>query len=416
MQEQDKIIEISQTFPMTVSRRKLLGGMVTTAVAITQSANGQTIQKGLTDEDPTKVTGTLAGEIGTRSPFVKSVKKPSDISSRSPLQDFYGFITPSDLHFERHHGGVPLIDPQKHELIIHGLVEKPLKFSLADLKRFPSVSRIAFLECSGNFRTGKETMTPQEIAGLTSQSEWTGVKLATLFREVGVKPSAKWFLAEGGDSAVMTRSIPVAKGWEDAIIAYGQNGEPVRPEQGFPFRLFLPGWEGNTSVKWLRRIELSDEPFMTREETSKYTEAIKDGKIRMFSFDIDARSIITFPSFPQSIEKGWIEIKGLAWSGRGKVLKVEVSTNAGKTWQVANIQEPVLDKAHVRFRYLWKWNGEETEIMSRVTDETGYTQPTFQQLVEARGSEMGGYHLNPITAWQIKKDGRVLLKPENLRA
>lgn len=416
MQEQDRIIEISQTFPKTVSRRKLLGGMLTTAVAITQSANGQTIQKGLTGEDPTKVTGTLAGEIGTRSPFVKSVKKPSDISSRSPLQDFYGFITPSDLHFERHHGGVPLIDPQKHELIIHGLVEKPLKFSLADLKRFPSVSRIAFLECSGNFRTGKETMTPQEIAGLTSQSEWTGVKLSTLFREVGVKPQAKWFLAEGGDSAVMTRSIPVAKGWEDAIIAYGQNGEPVRPEQGFPFRLFLPGWEGNTSVKWLRRIELSDEPFMTREETSKYTEAIKDGKIRMFSFDIDARSIITFPSYPQSIEKGWIEIKGLAWSGRGKVLKVEVSTNAGKTWQVANIQEPVLDKAHVRFRYLWKWNGEETEIMSRITDETGYTQPTFQQLVEARGSEMGGYHLNPITAWQIKKDGRVLLKPENLRS
>lgn len=416
MQEQDRIIEISQTFPKTVSRRKLLGGMLTTAVAITQSANGQVIQKGLTGEDPTKVTGTLAGEIGTRSPFVKSVKKPSDISSRSPLQDFYGFITPSDLHFERHHGGVPLIDPQKHELIIHGLVEKPLKFSLADLKRFPSVSRIAFLECSGNFRTGKETMTPQEIAGLTSQSEWTGVKLSTLFREVGVKPQAKWFLAEGGDSAVMTRSIPVAKGWEDAIIAYGQNGEPVRPEQGFPFRLFLPGWEGNTSVKWLRRIELSDEPFMTREETSKYTEAIKDGKIRMFSFDIDARSIITFPSYPQSIEKGWIEIKGLAWSGRGKVAKVEVSTNAGKAWQIADIQEPVLDKAHVRFRYLWKWNGEETEIMSRITDETGYTQPTFQQLVEARGSEMGGYHLNPITAWQIKKDGRVLLKPENLRS
>lgn len=416
MQEQDKIIEISQTFPKTVSRRKLLGGMLTTAVAITQSANGQAIQKGLNDEDPTKVTGTLPAEIGTRSPFVKSVKKPSDISSRSPLQDFYGFITPSDLHFERHHGGVPLIDPQKHELIIHGLVEKPLKFSLADLKRFPSVSRIAFLECSGNFRTGKETMTPQEIAGLTSQSEWTGVKLSTLFREVGVKPQAKWFLAEGGDSAVMTRSIPVAKGWEDAIIAYGQNGEPVRPEQGFPFRLFLPGWEGNTSVKWLRRIELSDEPFMTREETSKYTEAIKDGKIRMFSFDIDARSIITFPSFPQSIEKGWIEIKGLAWSGRGKVVKVEVSTNAGKSWQIADIQAPILDKAHVRFRYLWKWNGEETEIMSRVTDETSYTQPTFQQLVEARGSEMGGYHLNPITAWQIKKDGRVLLKPENLRS
>ncbi len=413
----EKLIEITQKFPKKISRRTLLGGAATAAVAIVQSAQGKTIQKGIAEnsiEDPTKQIGTLAGEIGTRSPFVKSVKKPSDISSRSPLQDFYGMITPSDLHFERHHAGVPAIDPTKHELLIHGMVDKPLIFKLADLKRFPSVSRIAFLECSGNFRTGKEEMTPQEVCGLTSQSEWTGVKLSTLFREVGIQPKATWFLAEGGDAAIMTRSIPLQKGWDDAIIAYAQNGEAIRPEQGYPFRLFLPGWEGNTSVKWLRRLEISDAPFYTREETSKYTEPIKDGKFRIFSFDIDARSIITFPSFPQQVEKGWIEIRGLAWSGRGKVQKVEVSTDAGKSWHLAQLNEPILDKAHVHFRYLWQWRGEETEILSRVTDETGYTQPTLKQLFEARGSE-GGYHMNPITAWQIKKDGRVLFKPESFR-
>ena len=412
-----KIIHIDQ-FTGKISRRTMLGGAATAAVAIVQTASGKTIQEGvsvaeLVPDDTTKQVGTLAGEIGTRSTFEKLVKKPSDISSRSPLQDFYGIITPSDLHFERHHAGVPVIDPTKHELLIHGLVDKPMIFTVADLKRFPSVSRIAFLECSGNFRTGKETMTPQEICGLTSQSEWTGVKLSTLFREVGVKPNASWFLAEGSDAAVLTRSIPVKKGWDDALIAYAQNGEALRPEQGYPVRLFLPGWEGNTSVKWLRRLELSDQPFMTREETSKYTEPIKDGKFRQFSFDIDARSIITFPSYPKKIEKGWIEIRGISWSGREKVVRVEVSTDAGKSWNSATLQDPILDKAHTAFRYLWHWNGDETEILSRITDETGYVQPTLKQLVDARGSEIG-YHFNPVTAWQIKADGNVLFKPEHL--
>ncbi|GAB3042353.1 sulfite dehydrogenase [Spirosoma pulveris] len=399
-----------------MSRRTLLGGAATAAVALVQTASGKTIQEGISvtellPDDPTKRVGPLPGEVGTRSGFEKLVKKPSEISSRSPLQDFYGIITPSDLHFERHHAGVPAIDPAKHELLIHGMVDKPMVFSIADLKRFPSVSRIAFLECSGNFRTGKETLTPQDVCGLTSQSEWTGVKLSTLFREVGVQPKASWFLAEGSDAAIMTRSIPVRKGWDDAIIAYAQNGEALRPEQGYPVRLFLPGWEGNTSVKWLRRLELSDQPFMTREETSKYTEPVKDGRFRQFSFDIDARSIITFPAYPKTIDKGWIEIRGLAWSGRGKVVRVEVSTDAGKTWTPATLQDPVLDKAHTAFRHLWQWNGEATEILSRVTDETGYRQPTFKQLTDARGNE-SGYHFNPITAWQIKPDGTVLFKPE----
>ncbi|MDJ1486254.1 sulfite dehydrogenase [Cytophagaceae bacterium YF14B1] len=408
-------------FSQKIKRRSLLGGAATAAVVFVQTAFGKTIQKAIPEsvfkpeDDPTKQLGPFPSELGGRSAFEKPVRKPSDISSRSPLQDFYGTITPSDLHFERHHAGIPTIDPGKHKLLIHGMVEKPLVFTVADLKRFPSLSRIAFLECSGNFRTGKEAMTPQEICGLTSQSEWTGVKLSTLFREVGIKPGATWFLAEGSDAAVMTRSVPVKKGWDDAIIAYAQNGEALRPEQGYPIRLFLPGWEGNANVKWLRRIELSDQPYMTREETSRYTETIRDGKIRMFSFDMDARSIITFPSYPQHIEKGWLEIRGIAWSGRGKVLYVEVSTDAGKSWHRATLQEPILDKAHTAFRYLWQWKGESTEILSRVTDETGYTQPTLKQLIDARGTDMGGYHLNPVTAWVIKSDGSVVFKPEKLR-
>lgn len=389
-----------------ISRRSVLSGAALAAgLAVARKVAGQWI-------DPTKVLGAPQGKLGTRSGFEKLEKIPSDTSSRSPLHLLQGTITPSDLHFERNHGGVPVIDPQHYRLLIHGMVNTPKVFTLADLKRLPSFSRIAFLECSGNFRTGKEELTPQQICGLTSQSEWSGILLSTLFREVGIKPGASWFLAEGSDAAVMTRSIPLEKGLRDGMLALGQNGEALRPEQGYPARLFLPGWEGNTSVKWIRRIEVTDRPYMTREETSRYTERVKDGKIRQFSFDMDARSIITYPTYPVSIEKGWVEIRGIAWTGRGKVQRVEISTDAGKKWQPATVQEPVLDKAHTYFRYHWKWDGNPTEIASRVLDDTGYLQPTIRQLVDARGKDMGGYHLNPITFWQVKKDGRILLRPE----
>jgi len=403
-----------------VSRRRLLAGAAAAAsIALIRTATGQTIHAATSTppattplNDTTRIPGPPPGKLGHRSAFEHLQKTTSDTSSRTPLQDLYGMITPSDLHFERHHSGVPTIDPAKYTLTIHGMVSRPMVFTLADLKRFPAVSRICFIECSGNFRTGKETLTPQDIGGLTSQSEWTGVMLSTLFREVGADPKSTWFLAEGSDAALLTRSIPMKKGWEDAMIVYGQNGEALRPEQGYPARLLLPGWEGNTSVKWLRRIECSDQPYMTREETSKYTEGVKDGKVRQFSFDMDARSIITFPAYPVQLPKGWVEIRGLAWSGRGKIKKVEVSTDAGNTWAPAELQAPVLDKAHTVFRYLWYWKGDETEILSRATDETDYLQPTLSQLIDARGSDMGGYHLNPITAWNIKPDGRVLFKPE----
>jgi len=399
-----------------ISRRKILAGSALAAgVALVKTTAGQLVNALVPEpipKDPTKQLGAPQGKIGTRSRFELLEKIPSDTSSRTPLHLLNGTITPSDLHFERNHGGVPAIDPENYRLLIHGMVDRPKVFTLQDLKRLPSFTRIAFLECSGNYRTGKETMTPQQICGLTSQSEWTGVLLSTLFREVGIRPGASWFLAEGSDAAVMTRSIPLARALKEGMLAYAQNGEALRPEQGYPARLFLPGWEGNMSVKWIRRIEVSDQPYMTREETSKYTERIRDNKIRQFSFDMDARSIITFPTYPVTVEKGWIEIRGIAWSGRGKGQKVEVSTDAGRTWQLATLQEPVLDKAHTYFRYIWKWDGNATEIASRVTDETGYIQPTIRQLVEARGIDMGGYHLNPITFWQVKQDGRVLLRPE----
>lgn len=393
-----------------------MGGAAAAAAVLVQTAFGKVLQKGISENEISALSGRKLGpppsEVGTRSAFENLKLKPSDTSSRTPLQNLHGIITPSDLHFQRHHAGVPEIDPEKYSLTIHGMVDRPMVFTLKDLKRFPSVSRIMFIECSGNFRGNKEELTPQEICGLTSQSEWTGVMVSTLLREVGVNPKAAWCLAEGGDAALMTRSIPVKKLLDDAILAYAQNGEAIRPEQGYPARLVLPGWEGNTSVKWLRRIEVSDLPFMTREETAKYTEAVADNKIRQFSFVMDARSIITFPAYPFEVEKGWVEIRGIAWSGRGKISGVEVSTDAGRTWQKAEVNGLMLDKGHTAFKFLWKWDGSATEILSRATDETGYVQPSLKQLLDVRGGNRG-YHFNPITGWQIKSDGKVLFSPGN---
>jgi len=403
-----------------LSRRDLLA--VAGGVAFVRTASGESVQVAATiadisadvPTDPTKVPGAPASPLGARSAFEQPTRRAfGGAVSFTPLQDLHGTITPADLHFERHHAGIPTIDPERYELLIHGMVERPLKFSLAELKRFPATTRICFIECSGNLSMwAKGKTTPQSLAGLTSQSEWTGVSLATLFREVGIKPKASWFLAEGSDAAVMTRSIPVNKAFDDALIAYAQNGEAIRPAQGYPARLLLPGWEGNTSVKWLRRIELSDGPFQTREETSKYSDSLKDGKIRQFSFVMDARSLITFPAYPVSIEPGWIEIRGLAWTGRGHITGVDISTDAGQTWTPATLQEPVMSKAHTRFRHLWKWDGRATTFLSRARDETGYIQPTRAQLEAARGTPQGPfeYHYNPITGWQVGTDGVVLLQ------
>jgi sulfane dehydrogenase subunit SoxC len=279
-----------------------------------------------------------------------------------------------------------------------------------DIKRLPAVSRICFIECSGNGLTEWDEPTLKTVQGthgLTSTSEWTGVRLSTLLDMVGVSDGAAWILAEGADAAVMTRSVPIDKAMDDAIVAYAQNGEALRPEQGYPLRLLLPGYEGNTHIKWLRRLEISDKPFMTREETSKYTDLMPDGTARQFSMTMEAKSVITFPSGAMKLPRpGFYEISGLAWSGRGKVTGVEVSTDGGATWQEAALEGPVLPKCHTRFRIPWTWSGEEAVLQSRTVDETGYVQPTLPELVDVRGLN-SVYHLNSIQSWHIAPNGEV---------
>lgn len=369
--------------------------------------------------DPTKVTGAPTSAVGARSPFETPARNPIGETvgnSLTPLHELTGTVTPSDLHFERHHAGVPTIDPERHVLMVHGLVELPRAYSLDDIRRFPQVTRTHFIECSGNgraaYRDPKPEMTPQKVSGLTANTEWTGVPLATLFREVGVRREATWFLAEGGDACLMTRSVPVSKAWDDALIVWAQNGEPLRPEQGYPLRLLLPGWEGNINIKWLRRIELGTRPWMTRWETAKYTDPMPNGTARMFSMALDAKSIITSPAHPDVITRtGWRPITGLAWSGRGRITKVEISTDGGESWHEAELLGTSLPKAHVRFQYMWSWNGGEARLLSRATDETGYRQPTRRKLVEVRGIGTD-FHFNPIVGWLVQPDGRVFFHGE----
>ncbi len=413
-------------FPRTTRRRLLAGvGMAAAAGAalVARGARAAAPPRAVEypiPEDSTKEPGRLTGAdggYGTRSQFETETRfwRPTRTSSFSPLQASRGIITPSGLHYERHHGGIPTIDPARHRLIIHGLVERPMKYTMADLQRFPSVSRVHFLECSGT--TGSEYMkatepTVQRTHGLLSTSEWTGVPLSALLRQTGLKDGAAWVLAEGADAAVMTRSVPLDKCLSDALVVYAQNGEAIRPEQGYPVRLFLPGWEGNINIKWLRRLEVSDKPFMTREETSKYTDLITStGKARMFTMTMEAKSVITFPSGEMRLPgPGFYEVTGLAWSGRGKIARVEVSADGGKTWSLAALQDPILPIATTRFRFPWIWDGAPAVLQSRATDETGYSQPTHKQLVDARGPKTGPgetYHVNAIQSWSVDRDGSV---------
>jgi sulfane dehydrogenase subunit SoxC len=416
-------------FALAATRRQLFGGTgLAAAVGMTallpREADAKTPPGAIeypVQADSTKEPGRMMGVdggYGSRSQFETEVRwaNPTKTASFTPMQRGYGIITPSGLHYERHHGGIPNIDPGQHRLVIHGMVERPMKYSLADLKRFPTISRTYFMECSGT--TGGELMRPnqptvQRTHGLVSTSEWTGVPLSTLLKQTGLKPEAAWVLAEGADAAVMTRSVPIEKCLSDALIVFAQNGEAIRPEQGYPMRLFLPGWEGNISIKWLRRLEVSDKPFYTREETSKYSDLItKTGKARIFTFTMEAKSVITFPSGEMRLPgAGFYEITGLAWSGRGKIARVEVSTDGGKTWSLAALQDPVLPICQTRFRFPWLWDGMPATLQSRATDETGYTQPTHQQLIAERGPldapGMLFYHMNAIQSWGVAADGSV---------
>jgi sulfane dehydrogenase subunit SoxC len=359
---------------------------------------------------------TGAQPYGTPSPFEKNVvknipktlKQYTSASVRTPLQELDGIITPNGLFYERHHGGVPEIDPAQHRLMIHGLVERPLVLTMADVRRFPSVSQIHFIECSGNpdFKAIRAGRTASDLVGLVSCAEWTGVRLRTVLEEAGLKPGARWVIAEGADSAALTRSLPIAKCLDDALLVYSQNGERLRPQQGYPLRVLLPGYEGNMSVKWLRRLNVTDEPAYSREETAKYTDLMPDGTARQFTFTMEAKSVITRPSGTQRIVPGFNEITGIAWSGRGRIARVEVSVDDGRSWQEAQLQAPVLDKALTRFRLAWSWGGEAAVIQSRATDETGYVQPLFSALAGARGLN-SFYHNNAVIPWRIAESGEV---------
>jgi sulfane dehydrogenase subunit SoxC len=329
--------------------------------------------------------------------------------ARTPIAALDGIMTPSGLHFERSHSGVPDIDPEQHRLIIHGLVKRPLEFTMEVLSRYPRVSRIAFVECAGNSGAlnapQPQPLNAQAIHGLLSCSEWSGVRLSTLLDEAGVEPAAKWVLAEGADASGMSRSIPIAKAMDDALICLYQNGEKVRPSNGYPVRLLLPGFEGNMNVKWLRRLKLVESPVMTKDETSKYTILLRDAHAWQFVFPIEVKSIITRPS-PGLLLKGpgFYEISGLAWSGRGRVVRVEVSADGGASWTEAALQDPVLPKALTRFRAAWIWNGGPAILQSRATDETGMTQPTRAQFAAERGLR-GLYHYNAVASWRIDEKG-----------
>ena len=353
---------------------------------------------------------------GTPSPFEKNVVKnisknlPQYISAsgRTPIGDLDGIITPNGLFYERHHGGVPAIDPDQHRLMLHGLVDRPMIFTMEDLRRFPSQSRIHFLECSGNpVYTKPYGKTASDLVGLLSCAEWTGVSLKLVLEEAGLRPEAKWLVAEGADAAALTRSIPIEKCLDDAMLVYSQNGERLRPQQGYPLRLLVPGFEGNMNVKWLRRLKAVTEPAYSREETSKYTDLMPDGVAREFTFYMEAKSIITRPSGGQRLKQtGFLEITGLAWSGHGKIKRVDVSVDSGKNWQEAQLQEPVLTRALTRFRLPWQWDGQPAVIQSRAVDETGYVQPTFAELLAVRG-ENSFYHNNAIQPWRIDAQGQV---------
>ena len=412
--ENSEDLPVSDDAPVT--RRALLAGAAVAAGGVLLEKlplGAQGTPPAAAQPDPSTVPGLGTTPTSARSPFEAPARTPAGIitgPAYSPIQDFAGTITPNDLLFERHHGGVAMIDPRRYKLLVHGLVDRAMIFTLDDLKRFPSVSRVHFLECSGNgrnaYRDAKPEFTPQMVDGLTSNGEWTGVPLAVVLREVGVRKSASWFLAEGGDASKLSRSIPIEKAWDDALLAYAFNGEALRPANGYPVRLFLPGYEANTCVKWLRRIKLIDQPNMSRDETAKYTDPLPNDTARQFSFVMDAKSVITRPAAPTRIARGWHEITGLAWSGRGKITRVDVSTDGGATWTPAELQEPILSKAHTRFRSMWEWTGAPAVLMSRAVDETGAAQPTRAAFVAARGRGTD-FHFNHIRAWTVSRDGDV---------
>jgi sulfane dehydrogenase subunit SoxC len=341
----------------------------------------------------------------------------------TPIQDYAGIITPAGLHFVQEHAShFPDIDPEQHRLTIHGMVDRPLSFTMEELKRLPSVSRIHFLECQGNgsaaaHGAGNPNMglPVQYVWGITSCSEWTGVPLSVLLNVAGVQKGASWLVSEGADVGKWEHSLPLAKAMDDVIVAYGQNGEPVRPEQGYPLRLVVPGWMGLYNVKYLRHIKLVDQPNSIGLLHDAIPRDDLGGKSRWYHFEWGPKSVITRPSGGLNIPgKGYVQITGLAWSGGGAVSKVDVSTDGGRTWKEAKLHAPVLPKAHTRFTFDWAWDGQEAVIQSRCTDDQGEVQPSRAELYKNWGitgedaqKAPRTSHINAMQPWKVARDGSV---------
>lgn len=383
--------------------------------AVSTYAGREEITETLADPMARKMLGWGVRQYpyGMPSPFEKDVQRrtlewltPDSMASitMTPLQSLHGMITPNGLHFERYHGGGININPKDHRLVIHGLVERPLIFTMDDLKRFPSESRILFAECPANGAMewkGVQLNSVQWTHGMMSCVEWTGVRLSTLLKEAGIKPEARWLIPEGADASGMARSIPMAIAMDDCMVAYAQNGEALRPEQGYPIRLVVPGCEANMWVKHLRRVQVSDVPLQQREETSKYTELMPDGTVQNMSWYMEANSVITYPSPDFQMQgPGRYVAKGIAWSGRGKVDHVDITFDGGRNWHEAKLTSAVLPKAWTRFELEFDWDGSELLMMSRTTDETGYVQPGMPQMRDIEGSN-NVYHRTAMVTWKV---------------
>ncbi len=441
----------------TPDRRGFLKGsaaLAGLAVGAIPFASGQT----LAAEPPEAGIKDLS--YGERSRFENSTRtltlggvrdmvpglSPGEMGQRlTPLQDSVGIITPASLHFMTGRGShLPDIDPREHRLMIHGMVDRPLVFTMEELKRLPSVSRIHFIECTGNSglshykamvkglqvanspALNKSTYVIQQVHGRVATSEWTGVPLSLLLKEAGVQKKASWLVAEGADAGKHSKSFPLEKGMDDVLVAYSQNGEAVRPEQGYPLRLVVPGFQGVNNVKYLSSIKVVDQPYYLKVETANYTNLKPDGKASWYEYQVGPKSLITYPSDAHQLPgRGFYEISGLAWSGRGAISRVEVSTDGGRTWKDAHLQQPVLRKAFTRFRLAWNWDGAETLIQSRCTNEYGDIQPTMREVAKLWGdtrephipaSEIESFWqtapimeflTNPIQPWKVGQDGSV---------
>jgi sulfane dehydrogenase subunit SoxC len=406
-------------------RRAFLRGGAALAAAMTGYAvKAETLGEPAWGREP----GMLVPAYGLPSQFEKTAVRtlsnpkgePRTQHARTPHHLLQGMVTPAALHFTISHAGNPDVDPAQHRLAIHGLVKRPLVFTLDALMRYPMVSRFTFVECGGNsaplFSPEPIQASAQALHGLASCSEWVGVPLSTLLEETGVDAKAKWAIAEGADSPHLSRSVPLAKMMDDALVALYQNGERVMPGQGYPMRLLLPGWEGNMNVKWLRRLELTELPAMSYYEARTYAPILPNGKAYRFYFIQEVKSFITRPSFGIEMKgQGFYEVSGIAYSGAGKITKVMVSADGGKSWAEAALQEPVMSKSFTRFRAPWQWNGGPAVLQSRAWDDQGNVQPTRAEIIAQRGQAsrvppVGGFpsqHYNGITSWGVEANGGV---------